>query len=137
MKIRIANEQLRQAALNAVKAAEIGHTVEIRPTTRSHAQNRLLWLWNGLIQAFMREHYGQNASAEEWHDVLCSRLMPADCKELVLPSGEAVQVGRWRSSKAGVREMGEYLNLLDAYCSSELSLVLPHPDDVYHEAMGR
>ncbi len=104
---------------------------------RRDAQNRLLWSWNSAIQQHMRDSFGQIASAEEWHDVLCRKLMPADASSVRLPDGSQHEVGRWRSSKAGVREMTEYLNLLDAYCAENLGLLLPHPQDLYHEAMAR
>lgn len=104
---------------------------------RRDAQNRLLWMWNGQIQAHMRDSFGQVASAEDWHDILCRRLMPAEVSAVSLPGSDACEVGRWRSSKAGVREMAEYLNLLDAYCAENLGLLLPHPQDMYHEAMAR
>ena len=104
---------------------------------RRDVQSRLMWAWNNAIQQHMREAFGQIASAEEWHDVLCRKLMPADASSVRLPDGSTHEVGRWRSSKAGVREMTEYLNLLDAYCAENLGLLLPHPTDIYHEAMSR
>lgn len=103
---------------------------------RREAQNRLLWKWNGEIQAFMADHYGQTASAEEWHDVFCRKLRPVTGITLSLPGGEAFTVDRWRSSKVGVREMAAYLTDLDAYCAT-LGLLLSHPDDLYREAMVR
>lgn len=104
---------------------------------RRDAQNRLLWSWNSAIQAHMRDSFGQVASAEEWHDILCRKLMPAEPVTVRLPDGSQHEAGRWRSSKASVREMTEYLNLLDAYCAENLGLLLPHPADLYHEAMSR
>lgn len=103
---------------------------------RRDAQNRLLWKWNNEIQAFMAEHYGQIASAEEWHEVMCLKLMPVQTKAVRMPDGQELQVGRWHSSRAGVKEMTEYLSRLDAYCSM-MGLLLSHPDDLYREAMSR
>lgn len=103
---------------------------------RRDAQNRLLWKWNSEIQAFMSEHHGQIASAEEWHEVFCLKLMPVEGKTVRLPDGEQYEAGRWHSSRAGVKEMTEYLNRLDAYCSC-MGLMLSHPDDLYREAMSR
>lgn len=104
---------------------------------RRDVQNRLLWMWMSHIQAHMREAFGQIASAEEWHEVFCRKLMPAEAVNVRLPDGTMMDAGRWRSSKASVREMTEYLNLLDAYCTENLGLLLPHPADLYHEAMSR
>lgn len=102
---------------------------------RKDAQNRLLWLWNNAIQAHMRESTGMIASAEDWHEVMCRRLMPVQARTMTLPDGTVQEFGRWRSSQAGVREMAEYLGLLEAYCAEHLGLYLPHPADSYHEAM--
>lgn len=101
---------------------------------RRDAQNRLLWRWNGEIQAFMREHHGQLASAEEWHEVMCRKLRPVQVRTVMLPTGDEEVVGRWRSSEANVGEMAEYLTDLDAYCA-ELGLLLSHSTDDYHAAM--
>ncbi len=103
---------------------------------RRDIQNRLLWVWMGVIQAHMRDCYGQIASSEEWHDVFCRKLMPVDDKWILMPGGERVNIGRWRSSKATVREMADYLTMLEAYCIEGLQLILPHQDDSYHEAMS-
>lgn len=102
---------------------------------RRTAQNNLLWKWNSEIQAFMSEHYGQIASAEDWHDIMCRQLRPVSGVTLRLPGGDAYTVDRWRSSKAGVKEMAAYLTDLDHYCAS-LGLLLSHPDDLYREAIA-
>lgn len=138
----VRDEVGRQRAGNLVSNLHLGGDVwEVTwrkvKEKRRDAQNRLLWSWNSTIQHHMREAFGQIASAEEWHDVLCRKLMPADASSVRLPDGSTHEVGRWRSSKAGVREMTEYLNLLDAYCAENLGLLLPHPSDLYHEAMSR
>lgn len=104
---------------------------------RRDVQNRLLWAWMGQIQAHMRDTHGITASSEDWHEVLCKKLMPMEAKTVSLPDGTTVEAGRWRSSKAGVKEMTAYLNMLDQYCSEELHLLLPHPNDLYDEAMSR
>lgn len=104
---------------------------------RRDKQNRLLWSWNNEIQKHMAEARGIYASAEEWHDTLCRKLMRTEVILKMLPDGTVIETGRWRSSKAGVKEMTAYLNLLDQYCAEELQLLLPHPADIYDEAMSR
>jgi hypothetical protein len=98
-------------------------------TSRSLAQNRMLWAWNGLIQKHLAEHFGQIAGAEEWHDILVTRLCPADVHVVEMPDGFRAKVGRQRTSKFTVDQMGEYLDKLDAYCAENLGLLLPRPDD--------
>ncbi len=102
---------------------------------RRDAQNRLLWRWNNEIQAHMLEYFGQLASAEEWHEVLCRKLMPAELSSAKLPTGECAEVGRWRSSKATVKQMADYLTKLDGYCAESLWLLLSHSSDDFHLAM--
>ncbi len=137
------NDQIKANALSAIQQAECDHDkplmVEIRPfkSKRSLAQNRLLWVWNSSIQQHMADHFGQMASAEEWHDILVARLMPSDVRAVQLPSGERYKVGRTRTSQLTIKGMTEYLERLDAYCAEYLRLQLPHPVDLMMEAMGR
>lgn len=104
---------------------------------RRDAQNRLLWRWMSEIQSHMAACTGQTASAEDWHDTLCRKLRPVQGVTLRLPGGENYATDRWRSSKAGVAEMAEYLTDLDAYCAESLGLLLSHGTDEYHEAMSK
>lgn len=142
MNFSFRDELGRQRAANMVAQLPLNGrrwTLEWREADekRREQQNRLLWLWNGEIQAFMREHCGEIASAEEWHEVMCRKLRPVQPRTLRLPDGTTgATTDRWRSSKAGVREMAEYLTDLDRYCTT-LGLLLTHPDDLYREAMSR
>lgn len=103
---------------------------------RRDAQNRLMWQWNNEIQRHMAETHGIIASADDWHETMCEKLMPVRVSIETLPDRSVVQIkSRWRSSKATVGEFSEYLNKLDAYCCQSLGLILPHPDDLYHAAM--
>lgn len=141
MKIQFRDELGRARAAHQISVFPLNGkawSLELREVSekRRDAQNRLLWKWNSEIQAFMAEHYGQIASAEDWHDVMCRKLRPATGATIRLPSGEVYEADRWRSSRAGVREMAEYLTDLDHYCAS-LGLLLSHPDDMYREAMAR
>lgn len=114
--------------------------VEVR-SRRSDAQNRLLWQWNGLIQAHLRDSFGQMASAEEWHEILVAKLWPAEVHPVELPDGARYRVGRAKTRKFNTQQMNQYLELLDAYCAEHLQLLLPHPEDlmmaIYRERRGR
>ncbi|WAG76989.1 recombination protein NinB [Metapseudomonas furukawaii] len=113
---------------------------EVR-SKRSDAQNRLLWLWNGEIQKHLRETFGQIASAEEWHEILVSRLWPSEVHPVQLPDGTRYRVGRAKTRTFNIQQMTTYLELLDAYCAEHLQLLLPHPEDlmmaIYGERRGR
>ena len=109
--------------------------VEVR-SKRSDAQNKLLWLWNGMIQTHLRESFGQLASSEEWHEILVSKLWPAEVHPVQLPDGTRYRVGRAKTRKFNISEMTSYLELLDAYCAEHLQLLLPHPDDLMYAIYG-
>lgn len=110
-------------------------TIETVKTNRSLAQNRLMWKWNSEFQQYMSEHYGQVASADEWHDILVEKLCPMDGYSVSLPTGEKFKTGRARTSKFKTQEMTEYLEKLDAYCSG-IGLLLSHPQDLMFAIYG-
>lgn len=108
---------------------------EIR-SKRSDAQNSLLWMWNGLIQAHLRDSYGQIASSEQWHEILVAKLWPSEVHPVELPDGTKYKVGRAKTSKFNIQQMTTYLELLDAYCAEHLGLLLPHPQDLMYAIYG-
>ncbi|MBI6949824.1 recombination protein NinB [Pseudomonas koreensis] len=109
--------------------------VEIR-SKRSDAQNRLLWQWNGIIQSHLRESFGQLASSEEIHEIMVSKLWPAEVHRVELPDGSSYKVGRAKTRKFSIQQMTEYLELLDSYCAEYLQLLLPHPSDLMNAIYG-
>lgn len=125
--------------LDLTKPRRIAIT-EVR-NKRSEAQNRMLWMWNGLIQDHLRDSFGQVASSEEWHEILVAKLWPAEVHPVQLPDGTRYRVGRAKTRKFTTVQMTTYLELLDAYCAEHLQLLLPHPDDlmmaIYGERRGR
>lgn len=109
---------------------------EVR-SRRSEAQNKLLWLWNGEIQRHLRETHGQVATTEEWHEILVSKLWPAEVHPVQLPDGTCYRVGRAKTRKFNVQQMTTYLELLDAYCAESLGLLLSHPEDLMMSIYGQ
>lgn len=136
----IKNDFDKRSLINIITSLDVSEPkkvlIEDIKTSRSAAQNRLLWLWNGEFQRFMAEHHGQIASADEWHDVLVEKLCPVQVAEVKLPSGESFKTGRARTSKFKTNEMTDYLERLDAYCAG-LGLLLPHPADLMLAIYGR
>jgi len=109
--------------------------VEVR-SKRSDAQNKMLWMWNGLIQTHLRESFGQLASSEEIHEIMVSKLWPAEVHQVELPDGSSYKVGRAKTRKFSIQQMTEYLELLDSYCAEYLQLLLPHPSDLMNAIYG-
>ena len=134
------SEHDRTRLVGFLQAADLSKPLKVAITevkaSRSNAQNRLLWKWNGEIQKHMREAFGQMASDEEWHDILVSKLCPSDVHPVTLPDGTRYRVGRARTSKFKVDQMTQYLELLDAYCADNLNLLLPHPEDLVYAIWG-
>lgn len=143
--LMLRNESDRTRLLGYIQSLDLAKPrrltiVEVR-SKRSDAQNRLLWQWNGLIQAHLRDSFGQQASAEEWHEILVAKLWPAEVHPVELPDGTRYRVGRAKTRKFNTQQMTLYLELLDAYCAEHLQLLLPHPEDlmmaIYGERRGR
>ncbi|MBA1318024.1 hypothetical protein G7032_19420 [Pseudomonas monteilii] len=143
--LMLRNESDRTRLLGYIQGLDLAKPrrltiVEVR-SRRSDAQNRLLWQWNGLIQAHLRDSFGQLASAEEWHEILVAKLWPAEVHPVELPDGTRYRVGRAKTRKFNTQQMTQYLELLDAYCAEHLQLLLPHPEDlmmaIYGERRGR
>ena len=106
-------------------------TTEIYKPKRSLAINRLMWMWYGEIQLFLRDHFGQIHSTDDIHEYMVARLLPKKAVEI---NGNILNI-RAHTSKMNNKEMCLYLETLDHYCGSELGLSLTHPADIYSEAM--
>ena len=136
----VRNEHDRKRLVSFLQSADLTKPLKVSvcelKASRSNAQNRLLWKWNGCIQQHMREAFGQTASDEEWHDILVSKLCPSEVHPVTLPDGTRYRVGRARTSKFKVDQMTQYLELLDAYCAENLNLLLPHPQDLVYAIWG-
>ncbi len=99
---------------------------------RSLAQNRLLWLWNQIIADYFREHFGQENSSQDVHEVFVRKKFGVD---VIRVGREEPIIVRKRTRKLNTKEFCEYLNWLEQYCAEYLELLLPQPDDLYHLAM--
>jgi hypothetical protein len=99
---------------------------------RSLAQNRLLWVWNQVIADHFREHFGQENSSEDVHEVFVRKKNGVD---VIQVGNEEPIIARKRTRKLSTKEFCEYLNWLEQYCAEYLELMLPQPDDLYHLAM--
>ncbi|MFT7316682.1 MAG: hypothetical protein ACI8ZA_001599 [Gammaproteobacteria bacterium] len=95
---------------------------------RSLAQNRLLWMWNQIIADYFREHYGQENSSEDVHEVFVRRKFGV---KVIQAGNEEPIIVRKRTRKLNTKEFCEYLNWLEQYCAEYLELLLPQPDDLY------
>lgn len=100
---------------------------------RSLAQNRLYWKWVHAIQQHLLDTAGRHYSDKQIHAWLREKFLPTEVVEI---KGE-VKEARKSTADLNTKEMSKYLNDIDMYCAAELDLVLPHPQDLWYEAMGR
>ena len=111
---------------------------------RREAQNNRMWKWNGEIRLHIIDSTGQVFSKDELHEWMAEHWMPEleagdylgePPKPVVFRGKETLP--RIRTSQLSVRGMTKYLNAIDMHAADELGLVLPHPADLYYEAMGK
>jgi hypothetical protein len=91
---------------------------------RSTSQNRLLWMWYGIIAK------DQGNTPEELHEAMKVRVLGVERKvvagqELIMPKS---------STKLTTAEMTSFLEAIEAL-ARQLNIILPRPDD-YMYAMG-
>ena len=116
----------RERACEAVREAEKGCWVEIGPpkSRRSRAQNNLYWLWLKTIS----DETGYQV--DELHAMLRALFLGYRTVEIY---GRMVAIPT-STTTLTVRQMSEYLHEIDRW-AREADVMLPHPDQVYEEAM--
>ncbi|MDY0072512.1 MAG: recombination protein NinB [Thauera sp.] len=109
--IRLTSPAARQAAMRQISQAPEGYVCIVKEATRSLEQNARLWAMLTDVSNQV-DWYGQTLTPEEWKDVLTAAMK----KQKVVPGidGGFVVVGA-RTSKMGVREMGELMELIEAF----------------------
>lgn len=111
-----------------------GLEVTIKPyrKKRSLAQNRLYWWWLKFIADHVNDATGNTFSDEDMHDWFREQFLGSRVIEV-----DATPVrARKSTTKLNTVQMTEYLEQVDRYCADRLDLVLPHPVELYAEAMG-
>lgn len=109
--IRLTSPAARQAAMRQISQAPEGYVCIVKEATRSLEQNARLWAMLTDVSNQV-DWYGQTLAPEEWKCVLTAAMK----KQKVVPGidGGFVVVGA-RTSKMGVREMGELMELIEAF----------------------
>jgi hypothetical protein len=105
-------------------------------SSRSLAQNRLMWKWYDIIRIHIADSGGQLFTAEDLHEWYKAKFLPS---KVVAVDGEPI---RCRASTASLRmsrnddtpegevTMHEYLDMIDRHSADSLNLVLPTPSDL-------
>lgn len=106
------NARDRSAASYAIIQAPDNYVVEIRPDTRSLAQNRLMW---DLLTELSEQvpWYGQDLSPEEWKDMVTAALK----EQKVVPglTGKGFVVIGAHTSKMTIAEMSDVIEFCYAF----------------------
>ncbi len=110
-------------------------TVEEWKPTRTNAQNRLYWLWLRLIADHINENKPEGStlfSDNDMHEWFKEKFLPS---RLIDFHGSIVKTIK-TTTKLTTKEFTDYLDQIDRYCVEYIHLHLPHPDDLYYDAMG-
>jgi hypothetical protein len=102
-------------------------------TSRSLAQNRLMWLWAGEISAFVHESQGRHLAPEWFKEYMQDMFLGSESVEI---KGKVItrKVG---TSTLGVKEFAEFLTKWEALAVGDWGIQLSHPEDLFRQAMGR
>lgn len=103
---------------------------------RSLAQNNLMWMWLTIIAreyAQARDEAKDWYSPEEWKEEFQEKFL--GYKAVRMPSGTKNRlIG---TSELTTRQFTAFLEDMEHYCGSVLNITLPHPEDVYYEALRK
>ena len=118
-------ENMTRGVFSKTECDEV--VVEMKPNTdsRSMKQNKLYWKW---LKVFEETGNTQDAM----HNYL--REMYLGC-EFEKVRGHTVKVIP-STTKLGVKEFSEYLLKIDIL-AGEMGLILPRPEDLYYDSIGR
>jgi len=113
---RLAHNEARRRAIDAVSTAPVGYVVEVKGPTRNLEQNALLWV---LLTAFSEQlTWPVNGAmsyltADEWKDILSAAFSRESQRVAQGLDGGMVLLGM-RTSQMSKREFGEFLEIVQA-----------------------
>ena len=118
-------ENMTRVVFNESECDEV--IVEMKPNkeTRSVKQNKLYWQW---LKVF--EESGNTANA--MHNYLRKMFLGSEFETV---QGETVEIIP-STTKLSTKEFSEYLLKIDIL-ASDLGLILPRPEDLYYDSIGR
>ena len=94
---------------------------------RSDPQNRLMWVWFGIIAQAWSDAAGRVFTPEDVHDAYCLLFLPKETPK-----------GRVAGSTSGLTQdqMSEFLDRVQADAETEYGIQLPSPEDKFFEAIA-
>ena len=123
MRFALANDLIRQRAIEAVKSAKEGHVVSIGPPKRSTSANALHWQRLNVIRMHIADSTGKIFTSEELHEFFKKKFLPAKVVEV---GGEVERVYQTSHDKDS-KEFAEFMDRIDRFCIETMGLYLPVP----------
>ena len=125
--IIIRNEHLRKRALLTIGALDLTKpwvlTIERETKRRTLSQNALMWKWLDEVAWHVKEHTGMDK--DEIHEFFKAKFLPSHYVQI----GDEIQ--EYRSTRDRTpAEMATYMEQIYAFCTTELGLFLPVPEDL-------
>ena len=108
------------ANLNIAKPWAI--TIEPYRKKRSLSQNSLMWKWVNEVAEHVRDATGQDA--DDIHEFFKVKFLPSKIVEI---NGETIEYRT--TTKLSTAEMSQYMDMIYAWVTTELGLLLPMPQD--------
>ena len=98
-------------------------TIESYSRRRTNNQNALMWRWINEIADYVCEHTGMDS--DDIHEFFKVKFLNP---KTITIAGEQIET---RSTKhLTTKEMGEYMDRIHAWASTDLGLRLPAPEDL-------
>lgn len=95
--------------------------------TRSNQQNKIMWVWFGLIAREWSEATGRVFTKDDVYNAYCLQFLPIDT-----PKGRTAG----STSSLTIEQMSEFLERVKADAASEYGIVLPNAEDNFFAALA-
>ena len=135
--IRITGETTKLNAMKIIDGLPRDGSIEVcirkHQNNRTLAQNRLMHKWFEFINNWAFESTGQAKGMIAWKWYFKDLYLGYESFETA--KGKVIEQIK-STAGCSTKELTEFLEKIDAHCMTEWGLQLPHPDDLYYEAMG-
>ena len=127
MYFKTVNDGVKQNAIKAIQGLEGVWDIRIEKykKDRTTSQNKLMWLWLGIISNDTGE------SPENLHNIFKLRFLGT---EKIQSMGYSIEIPK-STTKLTTQEFTDYLDKIEGLALS-IDIRLPHPDELYRESMG-
>ena len=127
--LTISNPQIAARAVEVVRGLTFDplHEVIIRPLkdNRSLRQNRTFHGWMNFVSQQIAETSGKFYPAKAWKEYFKDMFLGMEVIEV---HGKQISRAR-KTSELDVKDMAEFMTLVDRYCVTEFHIYVPLPTD--------